>query len=85
MNLFVQVSRFSDGTRRITHITEVIGMEQDIITLQDIFLFEKTGITEIGQSAGPLPRHRHPAQVLRPAEGVRHRAAHADVPDGGGD
>src|SRR5919108_863182 len=38
VNLFVQVARFSDGTRRITHITEVVGMEQDIITLQDIFL-----------------------------------------------
>src|ERR1041385_7209654 len=52
VNLFVQVSRFSDGTRRITHITEVVGMEQDIITLQDIFLFEKTGITESGKGLG---------------------------------
>src|SRR5678815_3541627 len=52
VNLFVQVSRFSDGTRRITHITEVVGMEQDIITLQDIFLFEKTGITESGKVLG---------------------------------
>src|SRR5450432_1139400 len=49
VDLFIQVSRFSDGTRRITHITEVIGMEQDIITLQDVFLFEKTGITENGK------------------------------------
>ena len=85
VDLFVQVSRFSDGTRRITHITEVVGMEQDIITLQDIFLFEKTGITEIGQGAGTLPRHRHPAEVLRSPEGLRHHAADADVPDGGGD
>jgi pilus assembly protein CpaF len=52
VNLFVQVSRFSDGSRRITHITEVVGMEQDIITLQDIFLFEKTGITESGKVTG---------------------------------
>jgi pilus assembly protein CpaF len=52
VDLFVQTSRFSDGTRRITHITEVIGMEQDIITLQDIFLFEKTGITEAGRVRG---------------------------------
>src|SRR5512135_2235598 len=49
INLFVQVSRFSDGSRRITHITEVVGMEQDIITLQDLFLFEKTGISEGGR------------------------------------
>src|SRR5258708_1070780 len=52
VDLFVQTSRFSDGTRRITHITEVVGMEQDIITLQDIFLFEKTGITETGKVLG---------------------------------
>src|SRR4249919_2008480 len=52
VDLFVQTSRFSDGARRITHITEVIGMEQDIITLQDIFLFEKTGISESGKVMG---------------------------------
>jgi len=52
VNLFVQASRFSDGTRRITHITEVIGMEQDIITMQDLFLFEKTGIAENGRVTG---------------------------------
>ena len=52
VNLFVQVSRFSDGTRRVTHITEVIGMEGDVITLQDIFLFEKTGILESGRVTG---------------------------------
>jgi pilus assembly protein CpaF len=52
VDMFIQVSRFSDGTRRVTHITEVIGMEQDIITMQDIFLFEKTGITESGKVKG---------------------------------
>jgi pilus assembly protein CpaF len=52
VDLFIQTSRFSDGTRRITHITEVVGMEQDIITLQDIFLFEKTGISESGKVLG---------------------------------
>src|SRR5579872_5045192 len=52
VNLFVQVSRFSDGSRRVTHITEVVGMEQDIITLGDIFLFEKTGIAESGRVLG---------------------------------
>ena len=52
VDLFIQVSRFSDGSRRVTHITEVIGMEQDIITMQDLFLFEKTGITESGKVKG---------------------------------
>ena len=85
VNLFVQVSRFSDGSRRITHITEVVGMEQDVITLQDIFLFEKTRHQGRRQGDRALPRNRHPAEVLRPVEGVRDRAADADVPDGGGD
>jgi len=52
VNLFIQVARFSDGTRRVTHITEVVGMEQDVITLQDIFVFEKTGIAESGRVLG---------------------------------
>src|SRR5947199_1936041 len=52
VDLFVQTSRFSDGTRRVTHITEVVGMEQDVITLQDVFLFEQTGITEAGNVKG---------------------------------
>lgn len=52
VDLFVQVARFSDGSRRVTHLTEVVGMEGDIITLQDIFLFEKTGLTEDGRVTG---------------------------------
>jgi len=52
VDLFIQTSRFSDGSRRVTHITEVIGMEQEIITLQDIFLFEKTGLAESGKVMG---------------------------------
>ena len=52
VDLFVQVARFSDGSRRVTHITEVLGMEQDMITLQDVFLFEKHGIGENGVVQG---------------------------------
>ena len=52
IDLFVQVARFSDGARRVTHITEVCGMEQDIITLQDLFLFDKTGLNESGKVLG---------------------------------
>src|SRR5580692_4891640 len=52
VDLFVQVSRFSDGTRRVTHITEVLGMEGDVITLQDVFVFEKTGINARGRVTG---------------------------------
>jgi pilus assembly protein CpaF len=52
VDLFVQVARFSDGSRRITHVTEVVGMEGDLITMQDIFVFEKTGVTEQGRVTG---------------------------------
>ena len=61
VNLIVQVSRMSDGTRRVTHISEITGMEGDVITMQDIFVFERTGINAGGQGHGPLPRDRHPA------------------------
>ncbi|GLY02635.1 MULTISPECIES: CpaF family protein [Actinoplanes] len=40
VDLVIQVSRMKDGSRRITYITEVVGMESDVITLQDLFLFE---------------------------------------------
>ena len=75
VNLFVQVSRFSDGTRRVTHITEVVGMEQDIITLQDIFLFEKTGISETGKVLG-----RFRATGIRPKFYDRLKAAGITLP-----
>jgi len=52
VDLFVQVSRFSDGSRKVTHITEVTGMEGELVTLQDLFVFEKKGITEKGQVRG---------------------------------
>ena len=44
VHIFVQAARMSDGSRRVTSITEVTGMEGDIVTLQDIFVFEKRGL-----------------------------------------
>ena len=75
VNLFVQVARFSDGSRRVTHITEVVGMEQDIITLQDVFLFEKTGITESGRVLG-----RFRATGIRPRFCERLKASGISLP-----
>ena len=43
MQLIVQISRQRDGHRRITHVSEVVGMETDMITMQDLFLFQPTG------------------------------------------
>lgn len=52
IDLMVQVARFSDGSRKITYITELVGLEGDQVTMQDIFLFEKTGIAENGKVLG---------------------------------
>ena len=55
LDLVVHLSRLRDGTRRITHVTEVQGMEGDVITLQDIFLFDfGAGVDEHGRYRGQL-------------------------------
>jgi len=55
VDLIVHQSRLKDGTRRITHITEVEGMEGDIVTLQDVFLFDfHAGVDEHGRHQGTL-------------------------------
>jgi pilus assembly protein CpaF len=52
VHVLVQCSRLSDGSRRVTSITEVTGLEGDIVTLQDIFVFEKQGISPDGTVLG---------------------------------
>src|SRR5207342_1347753 len=55
IDMVVHQQRFKDGSRRITHITEVVGMEGDIITLQDLFLFDHSlGLDDQGRSQGTL-------------------------------
>src|SRR5713226_3388581 len=52
VHVLVQASRMSDGTRRVIAITEVTGMEGDVVTLQDIFVFEKRGLNPDGRVVG---------------------------------
>ncbi len=55
VDVIIQIARLRDGSRRITHITEVQGMEGDVITLQDIFLFDySAGIDDEGRYRGVL-------------------------------
>ena len=61
VNVLVQPMRLSDGSRRVMSITEVTGMEGDIVTLQDIFVFEKRGLSPEGKVIG-----RFAATGLRP-------------------
>ena len=61
VHLFVQIQRMRDGMRRITHITEITGMEGEVVTLQDLFTFEFTGegpdgkLTGVFKSSGLRP------------------------------
>jgi pilus assembly protein CpaF len=52
VTLVLQVSRFADGTRRLTHISEITGMEDDVVSMQDVFLFEKQGVSPEGRTLG---------------------------------
>ena len=53
VDMVVQIQRLRDGTRRITHITEVLGMEGDVVTLQDVFKFDfDAGVDETGRFRG---------------------------------
>jgi pilus assembly protein CpaF len=54
VDLIIQQSRLRDGSRKIIYITEVQGMEGDVITLQDIFVFEQKGVDETGRIVGRL-------------------------------
>ena len=49
INLIVQLSRLRDGSRKVTAVTEIVGMEQDVITMQDIFIMEQKGATPDGK------------------------------------
>jgi pilus assembly protein CpaF len=55
VDVVIQVARLRDGTRKITHITEVMGMEGDVIITQDLFVFDMTGEDAQGNILG---RHR---------------------------
>ena len=75
IQIVVQQSRMSDGTRKITSISEITGMEGEIITMQEIFLFEKTGITQEGKVLG-----RFRATGVRPKICERLRASGINLP-----
>ncbi len=61
LDMIIQVSRMSDGTRRVMSISEVVGMEGNVITLQEIFTFRREGIDSEGKVRG-----RFEATGIRP-------------------
>ncbi len=52
LNVIIQVARLSDGARKVVKVSEVVGMEGDVMVMQDIFLFEKQGLNEEGKVIG---------------------------------
>ena len=70
VDLIIQQTRLKDGTRRITAITEIVGMEGDIITTQDVFLFDyAAGRGRDGQVQGRADLHRPPSSIHRTPAG----------------
>lgn len=66
--ILIQISRMSDGTRRVTHFTEITGMSEEIVSMQDIYLFEKRGV---GPSGKVLGRFRSTGVVPKFAEKLK--------------
>ena len=77
IQVVVQQTRLTDGSRRVTAISEITGMEGNVITMQDIFLFDKTGLTEDGRVTG-----RFRATGVRPKCADRLRSAGIQLPGG---
>jgi pilus assembly protein CpaF len=61
VNLLVHVTRMADGTRKVTAISEITGMEGEVISMQDIFVFERSGLNAAGKVCG-----RFKATGIRP-------------------
>ena len=66
INMIVQIGRLSDGTRKVLSIQEITGMEGDVISAQEIFTYERLGVT-----AGGMVRGRHRATGVRPIAAER--------------
>jgi pilus assembly protein CpaF len=75
VHFLVQVTRLSDGSRKISAISEITGMEGEVITLQDIFVFERTGIRPDGKVSG-----RFRATGIRPKSSDHFIQSGFDVP-----
>ncbi len=76
LNVIIQLSRYSDGVRRMSALSEITGMESGVISLQDIFVFERQGVDEQGGVVG-----RFVATGVRPRFADRCRLFGVPVPD----
>ena len=77
INVVVQVSRLSDGSRKVLQLSEIVGMEGDVITMQDIFTYERQGVDADGRVIG-----RYRATGIRPRFTERLTAWGIELPSG---
>jgi pilus assembly protein CpaF len=75
IDVIVQAARFSDGSRKVTYVTELVGLEGEQVTMQDIFVFEKAGVAENGKVLG-----RFKATGVRPRFYEKLRASGIQLP-----
>ncbi len=75
IQIVVQQTRLADGSRKVTSISEITGMEGDVITMQEIFMFEKLGMTQDGKVIG-----RFKATGVRPKVAERLKQAGIHLP-----
>lgn len=75
VQLVVQIARFNDGTRRVTQLSEITGMEEDVVSMQDVFVFEKHGVSPDGKTVGAFT-----ATGIRPKFAERLKASGISVP-----
>jgi pilus assembly protein CpaF len=75
VQLVLQISRFNDGTRRVTHLSEITGMEEEVVSMQDVFVFEKRGVSQDGKVLGAFT-----ATGIRPKFAERLNASGIAVP-----
>ncbi len=75
LDVIIHVARMSDGSRRVVSVAEIVGMERDIVAMQDIFVFKKSGISEDGKVLG-----RYEATGIRPKFADRLEVSGVAVP-----
>jgi len=77
LHLMVHLARFSDGVRRVTHVTEITGMEGQVVTMQDLFQFRQAGVDAEGRVLGDMT-----ATGLRPTFADKFTLAGIQLPEG---
>jgi pilus assembly protein CpaF len=77
VNVIIQISRLTDGSRKLMQVSEIVGMEGDIITMQDIFVYERQGVDANGRVMG-----RFKATGIRPRFTERLAAWGIELPNG---